>query len=79
MKILRSIFAVSFACFLATAAFAGDEPEAMPVTAEHKLLETWVGSWSGKGDINPGPMGEGGPMTWTEECSWFAGGSYHVI
>jgi len=58
---------------------AAQEPAAPQPTAEHKALEAWVGTWSGQGEMKPGPFGPGGPMSWTEECSWFEGGGFHVI
>jgi hypothetical protein len=58
---------------------AAEEPQMPQPTAEHKELEAWVGSWSGKGELKPGPFGPGGPMSWTEECSWFEGSQFHVV
>ena len=53
---------------------AGPQP-----TAEHKALARWLGTWSGSGEMKPGPFGPGGPMAWTEECTWFGGGEFHVV
>jgi hypothetical protein len=65
---------------LACAAVAvADEPLAPQPTPEHKALGSWVGSWSGQGEMKPGPFGSGGSMQWTEECSWFEGGEFHVV
>jgi hypothetical protein len=62
------------------AAFAvAEEPAAPQPTAEHRALEAWTGSWSGKGEMKPGPFGPGGPMSWSEDCSWFEGGGFHVV
>ena len=41
---------------------------------EHQRLARFVGKWTGKGEMKPGPFGPSGPMTWTETCEWFAGG-----
>lgn len=60
-------------------AVSGEEPMAPQPTAEHKALEAWVGSWHGEGDMKAGPFGPGGPMSWTEQCSWFEGSSFHVV
>lgn len=83
MKTLRLMLVVTFALFSASVAFAGEEeaPEIpMPEpTAEHKVLEMWVGKWNGTAELQPGPFGPGGPMTWTEECSWFAGAGFNVV
>ena len=48
-------------------------------TAEHKQLAIWLGKWAGSADMKPGPFGPGGQMKWTEECSWFGGGEFHVV
>jgi hypothetical protein len=48
-------------------------------TAEHEVLGMWVGHWSGSGEMKPGPFGPGGPMQWTEDCSWFGGSKFHVV
>jgi hypothetical protein len=79
MKILGSFAVVTFALFLTSVGFAEEPMEAPQPTAEHKGLAMWLGSWSGSGEMKPGPFGPGGPMKWTEECSWFAGGEFHVI
>lgn len=63
---------------VAVVAFA-EEPAAPQPTAEHQALESWTGSWSGEGELKPGPFGAGGPVSWTEECSWFEGGGFHVV
>lgn len=64
---------------LFAAVAVAQEPPAPQPTAGHKALEAWVGTWSGQGEMKPGPFGPGGPMSWTEECSWFEGGGFHVI
>lgn len=51
----------------------------MKPTAEHKELPAWAGNWSGAGELEPGPVGPGVPMAWTEECSWFEGSQLHVV
>jgi hypothetical protein len=45
---------------------------------EHQRLARYVGKWTGKGMMKAGPLGPGGPMTWTETCEWFAGG-FNVV
>jgi hypothetical protein len=64
---------------MSVALAVAEEPAAPQPTAEHQALEAWIGSWSGQGELKPGPFGPGGPMSWTEECSWFEGGGFHVI
>lgn len=67
-------------CVLAMSAMAAAQEPPMPApTAEHEELAAWVGSWSGKGEMKPGPFGPGGPMTWTEDCNWFEGSRFHVV
>lgn len=71
---------VSLALLSVSAAVAvAEEPAAPQPTAEHETLEMWIGSWSGTGEMKAGPFGPGGPMTWTEECSWFGDGRFHVV
>lgn len=79
MKSVRICIGVSFVFLLATAALAEEPPAAPQPTAEHEVLAKWVGSWSGSGEMKDSPFGPGGPMTWTEECSWFKGGKFHVV
>jgi uncharacterized protein DUF1579 len=45
---------------------------------EHKKLGYFIGNWSMDGDMKPGPMGPGGKMTGSENCSWFDG-RYAVV
>lgn len=73
------LLVIPLALFTTAVAFA-EEPTGSPQpTAEHKELATWLGSWTGSAKIKPGPLGPGGAMNWTEECSWFAGAEFHVI
>jgi hypothetical protein len=78
MNVLRIFFGV---CLFVGAIAVGsaEEPQMPQPTAEHQALGMWVGSWSGEGEIKPGVFGPGGPMTWTEECSWFEGTKFHVV
>ena len=58
---------------------AAQSPEGTPKPGpEQKKLEWFVGKWSGKAVMKPGPFGPGGPMTWTETCEWFEGG-FHLV
>lgn len=66
-------------CLMVASAVVAEDPPAAQPTAEHEALGAWVGSWSGTGEMKAGAFGPGGPMTWTEECSWFEGGRFHVI
>ena len=78
MKVVRGTVGLLFVLAVAAHAFA-EEPPAPQPTAEHKELAKWVGSWSGQGDMKAGVFGAGGPMNWTETCSWFAGSEFHVV
>lgn len=78
MSASRVLVSAALAVVFAAVA-AAQEPPAMQLTAEHKELEAWVGSWAGSGELKPGPFGPGGPMSWTEDCSWFEGNRFHVI
>jgi hypothetical protein len=70
---------VCLAALLSAAALAGEAMEMPEPTAEHERLGAWVGQWAGQGEMKPGPYGEGGPVSWTETCSWFGGGKFHVV
>lgn len=81
MKIRGSFVAI---CVLALSIGIGhaEEPAEIPMpelTPEHKKLEVWVGEWSGSGEMKPGPFGPGGPMNWTEKCSWFGDTGFHIV
>jgi len=59
---------------------SAEDPAAMPEpTPEHEALGAWVGTWSGSGELKPGPFGPGGSMSWTEECSWFGDARFNVV
>jgi hypothetical protein len=79
MNIPKALIVVALALFLTSASFAEEPFEPPKPTAEHKELEMWLGSWEGSGEMKPGPFGPGGPMKWTEKCSWFADAGFHVI
>jgi hypothetical protein len=78
MSVLKTAFGVVVVLAFAVSAVA-EEPAAPQLTPEHKALESWLGHWSGHGELKPGPWGEGGDMTWTEECSFFEGSHFHVV
>ena len=73
------LLVITLALFTTTVGFAEEAIEQPQVTAEHKELAMWLGSWNGSGELKPGPFGPGGAMNWTEECSWFAGAEFHVL
>jgi len=66
--------------FVAVALLSGamamaQEPAGPPQAGpEHKRLNIFAGKWSGTADMQPGPWGPGGKMTYTETCEWFEGG-----
>lgn len=79
MKFLRSLVLMGIALVSISAGLA-EEPMEMPEpTAEHKELGRWIGTWMGSGEMKEGPFGPGGPMKWTEKCSWFEGARFHVV
>ena len=77
MSLLRGTLCVCI--LLMASAVSAEQPEMPQPTAEHKGLAQWVGTWSGEGDMKPGIFGEGGPMSWSEECTWFEGSKFHVV
>lgn len=79
MKILRSLVVVALALFVTSVGFAEELSGPPQPTAEHKELAMWLGSWAGSGEMKAGPFGPGGPMKWTEDCSWFAGAEFNVV
>jgi hypothetical protein len=61
---------------LVASAFGQMEP---PKPApELKKLDMFVGSWTLDGNLKPGMMGPGGPMTENQKCEWMEGGFYLV-
>jgi hypothetical protein len=50
------------------------EPAAPKPGPEHKKIEAFAGKWNFSGKAESGPMGEGGPVTFTENCEMFQGG-----
>lgn len=79
MKLCRRTVAVSFVLLVASPAFAQEAAGAPEPTEEHEVLEMFVGTWNGEGELKSGPFGPGGPMSWTEECSWFGDAGFHVV
>ena len=69
----------SFAASLSIAALLSTTTPAQTADAlpgpgpEHAQLGRFVGRWTGKGTLKPGPFGPGGSMSWTETCDWFPG------
>ena len=79
MRIQRLVVMVALALFFASIGFAEEPPGPPQPTAEHKALEQWLGDWSGSADLKAGPLGPGGTMTWTENCSWLGGTEFAVV
>jgi hypothetical protein len=78
MSVFKAVLSVC-AIVLAAALASAEEPQMPQPTAEHEALEMWVGNWSGEGEMKPGLFGPGGPMSWSEECTWFEGSKFHVV
>jgi len=78
MNILKMVCGVSLV-LIGFAIAGAEEPLEPQLEPEHEALEMWVGKWSGQGEMKPGPFGPGGPMSWTEDCTWFEGSKFHVV
>lgn len=59
-------------CLVAGAALAQQEPP--KPGPEVKRLAAFEGKWTGEAEMKPGPLGPGGKMTSTDECTWSEGG-----
>lgn len=76
---MRSTLSAAFACALLTAGVAAQQPPQAPKPgAEQKRLGYFAGNWTFQGEAKPSPMGPGGKITFTESCTWFAGG-FHLV
>ena len=79
MRTVRVVAVVTLTLAVSTPAVA-DDPPAMPEpTAEHQVLEHWVGTWKGSGEVKANPFGPGGEALWSDECTWFGGSEFHVV
>ncbi len=75
MKIVRTIASGLTALAMVGGACLAQASEGPPNPGpEHQRLGRFVGQWTSKGEMKPGPFGPAGPMTWTESCEWFPGG-----
>jgi len=81
MSVKGLLIVIGVVSFCAGVGFAEEPAEpAMPEpTPEHEKLGMWVGEWAGKGEMQPGPYGPGGPMSWTENCFWFGDAGFNVV
>ena len=57
-----------------TSVVTAQEPQMPTPGPEHKAISAFAGKWSFEGKMNDGPMGPGGPVTFTETCEMFEGG-----
>jgi hypothetical protein len=62
------------ALVLVSAVAFAQEPPAPAPGPEHKAISAFAGKWSFEGKTEAGPMGPGGPVTFTETCEMFQGG-----
>lgn len=53
---------------------AAQAPPPQTPGPEHKRLGYFVGKWTTEGEMKPGPMGPGGKISSTDNCTWFDGG-----
>lgn len=56
------------------ATYAAVQPPMPAPGPEHKAISAFAGKWSFVGTVNEGPMGPGGPVTFTETCEMWEGG-----
>jgi Protein of unknown function (DUF1579) len=75
MKRLSPAFAVAALFLLAAVSAQSQMPMPKP-GPEVKKLEYFVGSWTLKGEMKPGPMGPGGKFTGSETDEWMPGGFF---
>jgi hypothetical protein len=60
---------------LSTAALSvAQEPQMPNPGPEHQAISVFAGKWTFEGKMNDGPMGPGGPVSFTETCEMFEGG-----
>lgn len=79
MRITKYLFGCLLVFCLASTGLAQETMEPPQPTAAHAKLDFWVGEWTGRGEMQPGPFGPGGPVEWTESCRWFGGNEFHVV
>src|SRR3989304_8948858 len=65
---------LTLAILLVSPAGLAQEPQAPAPGPEHKAISAFAGKWSFEGKMEEGPMGPGGPVTFTETCEMFQGG-----
>jgi uncharacterized protein DUF1579 len=75
----RSQVALTCAFLLVAAAARAQAPPAGPRPGpETQKLGYFLGRWTIRSEMKPGPFGPGGTMTGTDACEWFAGG-FHLV
>jgi hypothetical protein len=65
--------AVSLASLVTLQVAAAQAPPAAKPGPENARLAYFVGKWKGEGEVKAGPMGPGGKISTTDDCSWFEG------
>ena len=63
---------------LAAPALLGAQAQTPQPGPEVKQLQVFAGRWTSTGEMKPGPMGPGGPVTGSSTCEWFSGGFWLV-
>jgi len=79
MRAVRVVAVVALGFVCSTLASAGEPPAMTEPAAEHQVLEHWVGTWKGNGEVKANPFGPGGEASWSDECAWFGGPKFHVV
>ena len=74
---MKSMLASCVVVLVGLTGIAGQMPKAQP-GPEQKRLEHFVGTWKMEGQMQPSPMGPGGPFSGTETCRMFEGG-FHLV
>jgi hypothetical protein len=69
MKRLKTVMIL-----LGSTAALAQEPQIPKPGPEHKAMSVLAGNWEFEGKIEDGPMGPGGPTSFTENCELFEGG-----
>ncbi|MGH9323356.1 MAG: DUF1579 family protein [Vicinamibacteria bacterium] len=73
----KRILIAAFAAAMAVVVASAQEPQMPKPGPEHKAMGVFAGKWNFEGKVNEGPMGPGGPVTFTENCESY--GDFAVV